>query len=58
MPINFEMITDHMPMSGWLLDSKITFELKINSVKNILNYANAETANFELKNICLEFETI
>ena len=57
-PINFEIITDHMPMSGCLLDSEITFELKINSVKNVLNYANAETANFELKNICLEFETI
>ena len=57
-PIDFEMITDHMPMSGCLLDSEITFEIKINSVKNILNYANAETANFELKNICLEFETI
>ena len=57
-PINFEMITDHMPMSGCLLDSEITFELKINSVKNVLNYANRETANFELNNICLEFETI
>ena len=58
LPINFEMITDHMPISGCLLDSNITFELKINSVKNVLNYANAETANFELKNICLEFEMI
>ena len=58
MPINFEMITDHMPLSGCLLDSHITFELKINSVKNVLNYTNAETANFELKNICLEFDTI
>src|SRR5271155_3919012 len=57
-PINFEMITDHMPMSGWLLDSKITFELKINSVENVLNYANAGTANFVLKNMKLEFETI
>src|SRR5271155_1615965 len=57
-PIDFEMITDHMPMSGCLLDSEITFELKINSVKNVLNCANAEIANFELKNICLEFETI
>src|SRR5271157_4442654 len=57
-PLNFEMITHHMPMSGCLLDFEITFELKINSVKNVLNYANAEIANFELKNIVLQFETI
>jgi hypothetical protein len=46
LPMNFEMITDHMPLSGRLLDTEITFELKINSLKNVLNYANAETANF------------
>src|SRR5271155_2566972 len=32
-PINFEMITDHMPISGRLFDSEITFELQIKCKK-------------------------
>jgi hypothetical protein len=58
LPINFEVITDHMPISGALLDETLTFEMKVNDKKYVLNYLNAETANFEMKNICLEFETI
>ena len=57
LPFNFEMITDHMPISGELLESKLTFEIKINDKKNVLNYTS-ETANFEMKQICLEFQTI
>ena len=57
-PINFEIISAHMPISGALLESDLTFELKINSINNVLNYSNRETANFEMKNICLEFDTI
>ena len=58
LPINFEMITDHMPISGALLDSNLTFELTINSKNNVLIYASEVTSNFEMKNICLEFETV
>jgi hypothetical protein len=45
-----------MPLSGELLESKLTFELTIASVKYVLNYESA--ANFQMNNICLEFETI
>jgi len=57
-PINFEIISDHMPMSGALLESNLCFEIKINEVKNVLIYENKTTANFEMKNLCLEFKTI
>jgi hypothetical protein len=56
-PIQFEIINDHMPLSGVLLESSLTFEMRINSKKNVLSY-KSETANFEMKNICLEYETI
>jgi hypothetical protein len=55
-PLNFEMITEHMPLSGDLLDSKLTFELTIAEIKYALNYAGG--AGFHLNNICLEFETV
>ena len=58
LPINFEIITDHMPMTGAILESNLTFEMTINSKKYVMNYTNEATANFELKNICLEFETV
>jgi len=57
-PINFEMVTHHMPLSGALLDSKLSFELKINDKKQVLVYKDKENANFELKKICLEFSTV
>lgn len=57
-PIKFEIITNHMPLSGVLLEPCLTFEMKINSKENVLKYVSASTANFEMKNICLEFETI
>ena len=56
LPINFEMISNHMPLSGELFDSKLTFELTLSSEKYVLNY---ETSGiFQMHNICLEFETI
>jgi hypothetical protein len=58
LPIDFEIITDHMPISGTLLESNLTFELTINSKRYALNYANEAITNFEMKNICLEFETV
>jgi hypothetical protein len=58
LPINFEIITDHMPMTGAILESNLTFEMTINSKKYVMNYTTEATANFELKNICVEFETV
>jgi len=57
LPVNFDIISNHMPMSGELLESKITFELTVASPKNVLNYEGKEPT-FQMNNICLEFETI
>ena len=56
-PINFEMISAHMPISGKLLEQSIAFEIKINEKKYVLNYETEANANFLMKKICLEFET-
>src|SRR5574338_72501 len=56
LPINFDMISNHMPLSGELLETKLTFELTVASAKYFLKYETSPT--FEMKNICLEFETI
>ena len=58
LPIDFEVVTNHMPLSGALIDTTLTFEFKVNSRDLVLNFNDEGTANFEMKNICLEFETI
>ena len=58
LPIDFEVITHHMPLSGALLDMSLTFEFKINDKDLVLNFSDAGKANFEMKNICLEFEAV
>lgn len=58
LPINFEVISDHMPLSNWLLVQPLTFEIKVNKKEYVLNYTTEEKANFMMKNICLEYEAI
>lgn len=55
-PLKFELINDHLPLYDF--GEKIVFELTINTKENVLKYTKAETADFTLNNICLQFETL
>jgi len=55
LPLDCELIKDHQPISA---NQDISFELRINSKEYVMNYKNATTADFTLKNICLEYDTI
>ena len=57
-PLKFELIDDHVPLPTDCLAQDITFELTINKKEYVLKYAKADTANFTMKNICLQYETI
>jgi len=55
LPLDCELIKDHQPISA---NQDILFELTINNKEYVINYKNATTADFTLKNIRLEYDTI
>jgi hypothetical protein len=57
-PLNFELVSDHTPLYTWGIDDDIVFDLTINSKEYVLKYSKADTANFTLNNICLEYVTL
>ena len=54
-PLNFELIDEHAPIIN--LSDEIIFELTVNEKENVLKYTKTE-ANFMLKNICIQYETL
>jgi hypothetical protein len=58
LPLSFELIDDHVPLSTWDIHDEIAFELTINRKEYVLKYSKAETANFTMNNICLQYETL
>jgi hypothetical protein len=57
-PLKFELLDNHIPLPTDCIVQDVTFELTINKKENVLKYAKADTANFTMKNICLQYETI
>ena len=57
-PLKFELIDDHMPLPTYSMVQNVTFELTINTKDYVLKYAKADTADFRMNNICLQYETI
>jgi len=56
LPLDFELLSDHMPLSSGM---HVVFELTINKKENVLNYIENNTdADFTMENIRLEYETI
>jgi hypothetical protein len=47
-----------VPLSTWDIHDEIAFELTINRKEYVLKYSKAETANFTMNNICLQYETL
>ena len=58
LPLDLELINDHVPLPTWDINDEIAFELTINEKKYVLRYSKADTADFTLKNICLQYETL
>ena len=56
-PLKFEIIDDHMPLPTDDIVHDITFELTVNSKEYVLKYTK-DTADFELKDLKLQYETI
>ena len=57
-PLNFELINDHMPLPTKNIEEDIIFELTINQKENILVSGDIQKADFELKNISIRYETL
>ena len=55
LPLDFELIESHQPVSP---KQDISFELTINTKEYVLKYKKADTADFTMKNICLEYDSI
>ena len=56
-PLDFEVISQHMPLSSGL---HVVFELTINAKEYVLNYETKDStsADFNMSNLRLEYETI
>jgi len=56
-PLDFDVISNHMPLSSHL---QIISELKINETEYVLNYwmEKNSSADFIMNNICLEFKKV
>ena len=57
MPLDFDLINDHMALPTGAIEQTIVFELTINKKEYVLKYSK-ETADFTLKNICVQYETV
>ena len=55
LPLDFDLISDHMPLSSAL---HIIFELTISGKDDVLNYHTGTTTDFTMNNLRLEYETI
>lgn len=58
LPLSLELIDDHTPLPTWDIEDNIMFELKINTKEYVLKYSNSDSANFNLNNITLQYETL
>jgi len=56
-PLNFELIGDHMPLPVNDIEDEISFELTVNEKKYVLKYS-VDSANFTMNNISLQFEAL
>lgn len=56
-PLNFELITDHIPIPMDEIVNRVTFELTINRKEYVLKYVKEE-ADFKLNNIKIQYETL
>jgi len=57
-PLKFELLDNHVPLPTDCIAQDITFELTINKKEYVLKYSKADSADFTMKNICLQYETI
>ena len=57
-PLDFELLTTHAPVYKFPIQEDIIFELKLAPKEDIIVTATTAKMNYELKNICLEYDTI
>ena len=57
-PLKFEVLDDHIPLPTYSMTQDVSFELTINKKEYVLKYSKAETADFTMKNLRLQYETI
>lgn len=57
LPLNFELLSNHMPIPTGGIKDEITIHLKINTKDYVLKYSK-NTADFTMNNICLQYETL
>ncbi len=57
-PLDFELVRDHMPLPASDLLDEIVFELTVSDKKFVLNYTKADAADFRMNDIRLRYETL
>ena len=57
-PLDFEMLTDHAPLYKAIINEDIIFELTLADIKYVLISSATEKWGYQLKNICLEYDTV
>ena len=57
-PLNFELFSRHAPFYPYAIDADIVYEITINEIANVVQASEKANWNFELKNICLEYDTV
>ena len=57
-PLDFELLTTQAPVYKFPIQEDIIFELTLAPKEDIIVTSTTKDMNFELKNICLEYDTI
>ena len=57
-PLDFELITTHAPLYKYPLQEDVIFEITLAPKEDIIFTATTASMNYELKNLCLEYDTV
>ena len=57
-PLDFELFSTHGPLYKFIIQEDIIFEITLAPKEDIIVSATTANMNYELKNICLEYETV
>ncbi len=57
-PLDFELLTTEGPLFTYAIEEDLIFELTLSPVRDIIVTSTTKGWNYELKNICLEYDTV
>ena len=57
-PLDFELLSAHAPFYKFPIEEDVIFEITLASKDDIISTETAANMNYNLKNICLEYDTV